>query len=63
MNDLRASNGIHVGQNLQIPPDGTPPASETEAATPAPLRDSGGTYTVMRGDTPVSIARKLHVSL
>ena len=29
--------------------------------TVAALRDSGNTYTVVRGDTPVSIARKLDV--
>jgi LysM repeat protein len=37
-------------------------ASDTpEIPKPVALRDSGVIYTVVRGDTPVSIARKLHV--
>ncbi len=34
------------------------PANETVAA----VKDSGASYTVVKGDTPVSIAKKLHVS-
>jgi LysM repeat protein len=64
LNDLRASGGIHVGQNLQIPAGGASPtaADDSDTPGPVPLRDSGATYTVVRGDTPVSIARKLHVA-
>ena len=60
LNSLRAQGGIHVGEELKLPTDATPPAP-VEAPTPAPLRDSGATYTVVHGDTPVGIARKLHV--
>jgi len=59
-NNLRETGGIHVGQQLKIPGAVTgenPP----DVVKPPALRDSGNTYTVVRGDTPVSIARKLHV--
>jgi len=56
MNNLRALGGIHVGQELQIPGDEQGFTPKTVA-----LQDSGSTYTVARGDTPKSIARKLHV--
>jgi LysM repeat protein len=64
MNDLRAQGGIHVGENLQIPAGGIAPvaATDSETTSPAPLRDSGTTYTVVRGDTPERIAHKLHVA-
>jgi LysM repeat protein len=52
LNNLIQTHGIHVGQDLTLP---------AGAANPAALKDSGGTYTVMHGDTPMSIARKLHV--
>jgi len=59
LNDLRALGGIHVRQQLKLPPDA---ATGDEPAKPvAALRDSGLTYTVLHGDTPVSIARKLHI--
>jgi LysM repeat protein len=61
LNDLRAQGGIRVGENLKIPSGGTQPADESDAPRPVALRDSGVIYTVVRGDTPVSIARKLHV--
>jgi LysM repeat protein len=61
LNDLRASGGIHVGQSLKIPAGATLAAGPPDVPKPAVLKDSGVTYTVVRGDTPVSIARKLHV--
>jgi len=63
MNDLRDKGGIQVGESLQMPAGAIAPESpETQSPpTEVALRDSGTTYTVMRGDTPVSIARKLHV--
>jgi LysM repeat protein len=60
LNGLRAAGGIHVGQELKIPAGGTV-SEEQDAPKPVALRDSGMTYTVVRGDTPASIARKLHV--
>ena len=59
MNDLRNTGGIHVGQELKLPASAAP--AEDQAPKPVALRDSGATYTVKSGDTPVSIARKLHV--
>jgi LysM repeat protein len=56
MNGLRAAGGIHVGQELTLP------AGSAEDPPKPVARDSGGTYTVVRGDTPVSIAHKLHVA-
>jgi LysM repeat protein len=60
LNDLRDTGGIHVGEQLKLPPGAALPQSEP-VKTVAALRDSGITYTVVHGDTPVSIARKLHV--
>jgi LysM repeat protein len=61
LNDLRDTGGIHVGQDLKLPSGATQAASQSVAPGPAMPRDSGNVYTVVRGDTPVSIARKLHV--
>jgi len=36
--------------------------ADDAAKTQAPLKDSGSVYTVAKGDNPVIIARKLHVS-
>jgi LysM repeat protein len=56
LNDLEDKGGIHVGEILDLP-------SGAVAPTPRPrgLADSGNIYTVVRGDTPQRIARKLHV--
>jgi len=61
LNDLQS--GIHVGQELKLPAAATPaPADDqADALKPAVLKDSGNVYTVKSGDTPVGIARKLHV--
>jgi LysM repeat protein len=61
LNNLRDTGGIHVGQTLKIPAGGTVAADTALVPKPVALKDSGVTYTVVRGDTPVSIARKLHV--
>ena len=37
-------------------------SSPSTVATASSVKDSGTTYTVAKGDTPVSIAKKLHVS-
>ncbi|HEX4083754.1 MAG TPA: LysM peptidoglycan-binding domain-containing protein [Chthoniobacteraceae bacterium] len=62
---IRAEGGIHVGEELTLPggaASSTPaPAADDAAPHTVALRDSGTTYTVMHGDTLVSIARKLHV--
>jgi LysM repeat protein len=60
LNNLRTTGGIHVGEQLKLPPGAALPQSEPVKTVTA-LRDSGITYTVVHGDTPVSIARKLHV--
>ena len=59
LNNLRDLGGIHVGQELKLPPGAAP--SQDQPARTVASRDSGNIYTVVRGDTPVSIARKLHV--
>ena len=59
LNDLRDTGGIHVGQELQLPAAAA--HDDDQAPKPVALRDSGATYTVKSGDTPVGIARKLHV--
>jgi len=56
MNNLREQGGIHVGELLKLPA-----GADDQTPKPAILRDSGNTYTVVHGDTPVGIARKLHV--
>ena len=48
-----------MGQELKLPPGATTP--DQVALVPKPVRDSGNYYTVKSGDTPVSIAHKLHV--
>jgi LysM repeat protein len=60
MNNIRETGGIHVGEDLKLPGAAAVPA-EAQAPKPVTPKDSGGTYTVVRGDTPVGIARKLHV--
>jgi LysM repeat protein len=61
LNHLEDLGGIHVGQELKLPSGATMPSEA--ALTPRSLlvRDSGNYYTVKSGDTPVSIAHKLHV--
>jgi LysM repeat protein len=61
LNDLRNTGGIHVGQQLKLPAGATAPSDDQTAKPVVALKDSGMTYTVKSGDTPVSIARKLHV--
>jgi LysM repeat protein len=61
LNNLRAAGGLHVGESLTIPAGGALVADKVDVPKPVALRDSGATYTVVRGDTPASIARKLHV--
>lgn len=68
---IRSANGltsdtIRVGETLRIPGVAGAPAtpatpSGTRASAPRPVA-SGNTYTVQRGDTPISIARQLGVS-
>lgn len=65
VSDLEAANGLHgsavlhIGQELKIP-------AATIHKNPDALakggKDSGSTYTVLKGETPVAIARKLHVN-
>jgi LysM repeat protein len=58
LNNLQQQGGIHVGEELKLPA-----AVEDQPETPKPvtLKDSGTSYTVVHGDTPVGIAHKLHV--
>ncbi len=48
---------IYVGEELKLPTGATAPAAPAAAT-----QDSGVTYTVVRGDTLVSIARRFHVA-
>jgi len=59
LNDLRTTGGIHVGQDLKLPPGASLAGEQPQA--PLAVKDSGNIYTVIRGDTPQGIARKLHV--
>jgi len=61
LNDVEDTGGIHVGQQLQMPAGAIAPGMESAAPRTTTVKDSGSYYTVLRGDTPVSIARKLHV--
>jgi LysM repeat protein len=61
LNDLEDIGGIHVGQELKLPAGAVIPADAPVAPKVAPVKDSGNYYTVKSGDTPVSIAHKLHV--
>jgi LysM repeat protein len=62
MNNLREQGGIHVGEDLKLPAAAAPADDQPDTPKPAVLKDSGNTYTVLHGDTPVGIARKLHVA-
>jgi LysM repeat protein len=68
-NSLKNASAIRIGQELKIPLASTEPAKPAEKRpigaapkTSAMVRDSGETYTVAKGDNPVSIARKFSVS-
>jgi len=60
LNHLKEQGGIHVGEELKLPA-AAPAADQPETPKPVVLKDSGNIYTVLHGDTPVGIARKLHV--
>lgn len=75
VDDLETANGLknvgalRVGQEIKIPAKsaGKLFASEShhgiEAKTAnAAVKDSGETYTIVKGDNPVAIAKKLHVN-
>jgi LysM repeat protein len=68
-NSLKNASAIQIGQELKIPVASVEPAKPAEkrplGTAPkgtAMIRDSGETYTVAKGDNPVSIARKFSVS-
>jgi len=61
LNNLREQGGIHVGEDLKLPAAAPTADAQPAASKAAVLKDSGATYTVVHGDTPVGIARKLHV--
>lgn len=66
-NGIANTNRVVVGQRLTIPgqsaaPSGQP-AQPTQPASPSPAASSGGTYTVQRGDTLSSIARRYGMSV
>lgn len=68
-NGLKNAAGLRVGQEIKIPAKsgGKPLAGdarhvpETKTASPG-VKDSGEIYTIVKGDNPVGIARKLHVN-
>jgi LysM repeat protein len=60
---LQQQHAPYVGEKLTLPGTATAPAaSQPDAAKTSVPKDSGTTYTVTHGDTPVGIARKLHVA-
>jgi len=59
LNDIKPP-GIRVNQSLKLPPGAS--TGDGPARPVIALKDSGVTYTVVHGDTPLSIARKLHVA-
>jgi LysM repeat protein len=61
LNDLADTGGIHVGQELKMPPGAVAPGDTAPASKLLAVRDSGNYYTVKSGDTTISIAHKLHV--
>jgi LysM repeat protein len=61
MNNLKEQGGIHVGEELKLPAAAVPADDQPDTPKPVALKDSGATYTVVHGDTPVGIAHKLHV--
>jgi len=61
MNNLQEQGGIHIGEELKLPAAAVPAEDQPDTPKPVALKDSGATYTVVHGDTPVGIAHKLHV--
>lgn len=69
MNGLKNVGALRLGQEIKIPAKavGKPVAGETHHAAEtktaaAGLKDSGETYTTVKGDNAVAIAKKLHVN-
>ncbi|MBL8117685.1 MAG: LysM peptidoglycan-binding domain-containing protein [Anaerolineae bacterium] len=65
-NNIANLNLIYVGQTLIIPAGGTtnpPPATAAPGVTPTPPPPSTSTYTVQRGDTLGSIARRFNTTI
>lgn len=60
-NGLKNVGGLRVGQELKIPIRQAARPVPEPRQTAAPLKDSGENYTVVKGDNPVLIAKKLHV--
>lgn len=68
-NGLKSASSLHAGQEIKIPtkqaakpiPAASHNLTEGKQTTHGP-KDSGEFYTVAKGDNPVAIARKLHVS-
>ncbi|MEA3186624.1 MAG: hypothetical protein QOD99_454, partial [Chthoniobacter sp.] len=61
-NGLKNVGALRVNQEIKIPAKSatkTPPDAKGAAAN---LKDSGDFYTVARGDTPLTIAKKFRVS-
>jgi LysM repeat protein len=61
-NNITNPNLIFVGQRLTIPAGGTSPVPTPAPGAPAPTPAPSGTYTVARGDTLASIARRFGTS-
>lgn len=65
-NGLKSGAPLRAGQELRMPSDAgnsRPAERKTVAAkSSAAVRDSADTYTVVKGDNPVAIARKFGVS-
>ncbi|MFW5748082.1 MAG: LysM peptidoglycan-binding domain-containing protein [Chloroflexota bacterium] len=57
-NNIANTNLIFVGQRLIIPTAGTPPPSQPPQQPQPPSQPSPSTYTVQRGDTLGTIARR-----
>ncbi len=62
-NGISDPNRIRVGQTLSIPHEGDDSGEKTPVAAPAPAPASGGSYTVVSGDTLGAIASKYKSSV
>ena len=62
VSDLQAANNLHAGAILHVGQELKIPAATLHRPAEVAAKSSGSTYTVLKGETTVAIARKLHVN-